>query len=192
MESEQNGTHACTGCNTDTDDAVSAALRAQLDRVLDELWAIGDDDRTSTGISVTIAKLAMRLCRLYPAGAAPTQCVALQTCTLELYDREAKLEHERVPMTRREAALLHYLLMNRERVVSRGELMRKVWGKWLDGPAARTVDIHVHRLRSKLGQEFAERVETIRHVGYRFSSQPNTQRRRARASGGQPTASVQL
>jgi DNA-binding response OmpR family regulator len=91
---------------------------------------------------------------------------------LELYDREATIARERVRMTRREAELLHYLLSHRERVVSRYELMEHVWGKRLTGAAARTVDIHVHRLRAKLGREFAERVETIRHVGYRFSSDP--------------------
>lgn len=154
------------------DDAIAAALRAQLDRVLEELWSFADEDAAFTGDSVAMAQLAMRLCRLYPQSEPPTQRIALRTRVLELYDREAQVSRERVRMTRRESELLHYLLSHRERVVSRYELMEHVWGKRLTGAAARTVDIHVHRLRTKLGREFAERVETIRHVGYRFSSQP--------------------
>jgi DNA-binding winged helix-turn-helix (wHTH) protein len=153
-------------------DTVAAALRSQLDRVLEELWSFADNETAFTGDSVAMAQLAMRLCRLYPQSEPPAQRIALSTRVLELYDREATIERERVRMTRREAELLHYLLSHRERVVSRYELMEHVWGKRLSGAAARTVDIHVHRLRSKLGREFAERVETIRHVGYRFSSDP--------------------
>lgn len=153
-------------------DDVAAALRSQLDRVLEELWSFAAEESALTGDSVAMAQLAMRLCRLYPQAEPPTQRIALSTRVLELYDREATIARERVRMTRREAELLHYLLSHRERVVSRYELMEHVWGKRLNGAAARTVDIHVHRLRAKLGREFAERVETIRHVGYRFSSDP--------------------
>jgi DNA-binding response OmpR family regulator len=169
-----------------SDDAITAALRAQLDRVLEELWSFADDDTAFTGDSVAMAQLAMRLCRLYPQSEPPAQRIALRTRVLELYDREAQISRERVRMTRRESELLHYLLSHRERVVSRYELMEHVWGKRLSGAAARTVDIHVHRLRSKLGREFAERVETIRHVGYRFSSQPIAPRPPRRASGQKP------
>jgi DNA-binding winged helix-turn-helix (wHTH) protein len=155
-----------------SEDALTTALRVQLDRVLQELWSFADDEVALTGDSVAMAQLAMRLCKLYPQSEPPAQRVELSTRVLELYDRDAQIARERVRMTRREAELLHYLLSHRERVVSRYELMENVWGKRLTGAAARTVDIHVHRLRSKLGREFAERVETIRHVGYRFSSQP--------------------
>jgi DNA-binding winged helix-turn-helix (wHTH) protein len=167
-------------------DEVTAALRSQLDRVLEELWSFADDETAFTGDSVAMAQLAMRLCRLYPQSEPPTQRIALSTRVLELYDREAQIARERVRMTRREAELLHYLLSHRERVVSRFELMEHVWGKRLTGAAARTVDIHVHRLRAKLGREFAERVETIRHVGYRFSSQPIAPRAPRKASARQP------
>ena len=167
-------------------DAMDEALRAQLDRVLEELWSFAADDTSVTGDSVAMAQLAMRLCRLYPQPEAPAQRIALRTRVLELYDREAKISRERVRMTRRESELLHYLLSHRERVVSRYELMEHVWGKRLTGAAARTVDIHVHRLRSKLGREFAERVETIRHVGYRFSSQPIAPRAPRRSQRQKP------
>lgn len=151
---------------------VSAALCAQLDQVLEALWSLADERTTFTRDSLTTAQLAMRICSLYPRCAQPIERVALGTGTLELYPREVQLDRERVRMTRRESALLQYLLSHRERIISRHELMERVWGKRLTGAAARTVDIHIHRLRSKLGPEFAERVETIRHLGYRFSSNP--------------------
>jgi DNA-binding winged helix-turn-helix (wHTH) protein len=177
---------SCLAQADGSNDAITAALRGQLDRVLEELWSFADDDAAFTGDSVAMAQLAMRLCRLYPQSEPPAQRIALRTRVLELYDREAQIARERVRMTRREAELLHYLLSHRERVVSRYELMEHVWGKRLTGAAARTVDIHVHRLRSKLGREFAERVETIRHVGYRFSSQPIAPRPPRRSSGQKP------
>lgn len=176
-------------CPAETDgthDAITLALRAQLDRVLEELWSFAEDDTAFTGDSVAMAQLAMRLCRLYPQSEPPAQRIPLRTRVLELYEREAQIARERVRMTRRESELLHYLLSHRERVVSRYELMEHVWGKRLTGAAARTVDIHVHRLRAKLGREFAERVETIRHVGYRFSSQPIAPRPPRKSKGTKP------
>jgi DNA-binding winged helix-turn-helix (wHTH) protein len=159
-------------------EVVTTALRQQLDQVLEELWSFADDSTAVSGDSIVVAKLAMRLCRLYPESGSPAQRVALRTCDMELYEREAKVACDRVHMTRLEAALLHYLLSNRERILSREELMQHVWGRRLSGAASRTVDIHVHRLRAKLGQEFAERVETVRHAGYRFSSRPTQHDRR--------------
>lgn len=155
------------------DDEVSTALCSQLDRVLDELWSFANDQNAFAADSVALAQLALRLCCLYPQPApAVKQRVALGERVLELNGRDALLERARVRMTRREAELLHYLLSHRERIVSREELMEEVWQKHLTGPAARTVDIHVHRLRRKLGREFAERLETVRNIGYKFSLVP--------------------
>jgi DNA-binding response OmpR family regulator len=159
------------------DDTVAAALGAQLDRVLEILWSFEQDGTTFTRHSRTMAQLAMHICCLYPQSTMPMQHVALTTSMLELYPREVRLARERVSMTRRESELLHYLLRHRERVIPRDELMERVWGKRLNGAAARTVDIHIHRLRTKLGNEFAERLETIRGLGYRFSVDPIIQRK---------------
>lgn len=72
-----------------------------------------------------------------------------------------------VALTAREFALLGYLAERRGRVVSRDELLRKVWGGSYDG-GARTVDIHVRRLRAKLGP--ALDLRTHRGAGYKLAA----------------------
>lgn len=72
-----------------------------------------------------------------------------------------------VSLTAREFALLGYLAERRGKVVSRDELLRKVWGGGYDG-GARTVDIHVRRLRAKLGP--ALDLRTYRGAGYKLAA----------------------
>lgn len=72
-----------------------------------------------------------------------------------------------VALTAREFALLGYLAERRGKVVSRDELLRKVWGGSYDG-GARTVDIHVRRLRAKLGA--ALDLRTYRGAGYKLAA----------------------
>jgi two-component system, OmpR family, phosphate regulon response regulator PhoB len=71
-----------------------------------------------------------------------------------------------IELTATEFKLLAELIRNRGKVQSRDQLLDKVWGYQFEG-YARTVDTHVRRLRQKLGQ-CADRVETVRGIGYRF------------------------
>ena len=71
-----------------------------------------------------------------------------------------------IDLTATEFKLLAELIRSRGKVQTRDQLLDKVWGYQFEG-YARTVDTHVRRLRQKLGS-FAERVETVRGVGYRF------------------------
>lgn len=70
-----------------------------------------------------------------------------------------------VSLTAKEFALLVYLCESRGKVLSRGHLLSRVWGNRYDG-GPRTVDIHVRRLRAKLGDEFP--LETLRGSGYKL------------------------
>jgi DNA-binding response OmpR family regulator len=70
-----------------------------------------------------------------------------------------------------EYELLKFLMMHPGRVFSREALLRRVWGYDYYG-GARTVDVHIRRVRAKLGQEHAARIKTIRSVGYLFESGP--------------------
>ena len=75
-----------------------------------------------------------------------------------------------VVLTRKEFDLLHTLLEAAGRVLSREHLLRRVWGYTYAGEiASRTVDVHVRRLRAKLGDE-GRRITTIKGVGYRFDA----------------------
>jgi two-component system, OmpR family, phosphate regulon response regulator PhoB len=71
-----------------------------------------------------------------------------------------------IELTATEFKLLAELIRSRGKVQTRDQLLDKVWGYQFEG-YARTVDTHVRRLRQKLGA-FADRVETVRGVGYRF------------------------
>ena len=68
-----------------------------------------------------------------------------------------------------ERALLQFLMANAGRAVTRAEIFRSVWGAEPSG-ATRTVDIHVHRIRRKLGPEHGRRLVTVRRVGYRYDA----------------------
>jgi DNA-binding response OmpR family regulator len=80
---------------------------------------------------------------------------------------QATLAGDPLDLTFMEYELLRFLASNPVRVWSREQLLSKVWGYDYYG-GARTVDVHVRRLRSKLGEERASWITTVRSVGYRF------------------------
>ncbi len=72
-----------------------------------------------------------------------------------------------ITLTRKEFELLTLLARNAGEIVPRGVLLSRVWG-YMQGTRTRTLDVHIRRLRKKLG-EYGERyIETIFGVGYRF------------------------
>ncbi|HIW95089.1 MAG TPA: response regulator transcription factor [Candidatus Corynebacterium gallistercoris] len=72
-------------------------------------------------------------------------------------------------LTYKEFELLHFLVKNAGRVFSREQLLQEVWGYDYFG-GARTVDVHVRRLRAKLGHEHEQLIATVRNVGYKAIS----------------------
>lgn len=78
---------------------------------------------------------------------------------------EVTVDGRLVMLTAKEFALLAFLAANRGRVFSREALLSRVWGARYEG-GARTVDIHVRRLRAKLGETFP--LETLRGAGYKL------------------------
>jgi DNA-binding response OmpR family regulator len=72
-----------------------------------------------------------------------------------------------VELTYKEYELLRFLATNRGRVYTRETLLNKVWGYDFYG-GARTVDVHIRRLRAKVEDRHAPLIETVRNVGYRF------------------------
>jgi DNA-binding response OmpR family regulator len=77
-----------------------------------------------------------------------------------------RVDGEQVRLTRREFELLQCLVENRNRVLSRDRLLERVWGYEQD-VETRSVDVHIGRLRSKLGPA-APQIETVVGIGYRF------------------------
>jgi two-component system alkaline phosphatase synthesis response regulator PhoP len=72
-----------------------------------------------------------------------------------------------VDLTYKEYELLRFLATNRDKVFTREALLNRVWGYDFYG-GARTVDVHIRRLRSKIEDRTHTFIETVRNVGYRF------------------------
>ena len=81
----------------------------------------------------------------------------------------AKLKGRVLDLTFKEFELLKYLAQHPGRVFTRSQLLQEIWGYDYFG-GTRTVDVHIRRLRSKLGPEFEAIIGTVRNVGYRFST----------------------
>lgn len=71
---------------------------------------------------------------------------------------------QEIPLTYKEHELLKYLIQNKESVLSRDQIMARVWGMDYEGES-RTVDMHIKTLRQKLGSA-GEYIKTVRNVGY--------------------------
>ncbi|HEX2896097.1 MAG TPA: response regulator transcription factor [Marmoricola sp.] len=83
----------------------------------------------------------------------------------------AKLGRRVLDLTFKEFELLKYLVQHPGRVFTREQLLQEVWGYDYFG-GTRTVDVHVRRLRAKLGPENESLIGTVRNVGYRFVLPP--------------------
>lgn len=111
-------------------------------------------------------ELKLRLSRLVRADDAD-QLVTFKDLVLNPLNYQASLAGVPLDMTFMEYELLRFLVENPVRVWSREQLLSKVWGYDYYG-GARTVDVHIRRLRAKLGEQRSSWITTVRSVGYRF------------------------
>ncbi len=88
---------------------------------------------------------------------------------LNLETYQAYLDEKPLDLTYMEYELLKFLSSSPGRVFSREILLSQVWGYEYFG-GVRTVDVHIRRLRVKLGEEYSDLINTIRSVGYRFGN----------------------
>jgi two-component system alkaline phosphatase synthesis response regulator PhoP len=91
--------------------------------------------------------------------------------TIDMGNYMVFVAERQVNLTYKEYELLRFLATNADTVFTRETLLNKVWGYDFYG-GARTVDVHVRRLRSKIEDRHHSFVETVRNVGYRFRSGP--------------------
>ena len=89
------------------------------------------------------------------------------TLEMNLATYQVAIDGRPVDFTYMEYELLKFLVTHPRRVFSREALLSRVWGYDYYG-GARTVDVHVRRVRAKLGSEHAARIKTVRSVGYRW------------------------
>lgn len=116
-------------------------------------------------------ELAARLFRLLQRSArkGPAELIVYGPLALNLETYQAVVDGRPLDLTYMEYELLRYLAANPGKVFTREALLSAVWGYDYFG-GARTVDVHVRRLRAKLGEENAHLIETVRSVGYRFGT----------------------
>jgi DNA-binding response OmpR family regulator len=86
---------------------------------------------------------------------------------IDLANYKVMLDGRPIELTFKEYELLRFLASNRDKVFTREALLNRVWGYDYFG-GARTVDVHIRRLRSKIEDRGHAFIETIRNVGYRF------------------------
>lgn len=94
--------------------------------------------------------------------------IQIDNMTINLATYQVKIGGEPIDFTYLEYALLAFLATHPGRTYSRDALLRRVWGFDYYG-GSRTVDVHVRRVRAKLGPELAQHLETVRGVGYLWS-----------------------
>ena len=105
---------------------------------------------------------------LWRSGRQPNpEVVRYRELVLNLETYQAVIDGRALDLTYMEYELLKFLASNPGRVFSRETLLSRVWGYDYYG-GARTVDVHIRRLRSKLGEEHAGMIQTLRSVGYRL------------------------
>ena len=89
---------------------------------------------------------------------------------LNLTERTVYKNDERVNLTLKEFALLEYFMRNKDRVISRDELLSHVWDFNYTSFFSNSVDVHIKNLRKKIKDDTGQRmIETVRGVGYRLS-----------------------
>jgi len=89
--------------------------------------------------------------------------------TINLATYQVAVANEPVDFTYLEYALLAFLVRHPGHTFSRDALLQHVWGFDYYG-GSRTVDVHVRRIRAKLGPELAQHLETVRGVGYLWNN----------------------
>ena len=114
-------------------------------------------------------ELGVRLGRLHSGtpGVTDNDIIRFRDLQLNTATYQATVGGEPRDLTFMEYELLRFFVENPARVWSRDQILSSVWGYDYFG-GSRTVDVHVRRLRAKLGEERSSWITTVRSVGYRF------------------------
>ena len=135
-------------------------------------WGVDDVLLDSAGPAEVEARLRLALGRKQDtAPAADPGVVRAGDLTIDEGTYTCRLRGRVLDLTFKEFELLKHLAQHPGRVYTRAQLLQEVWGYDYFG-GTRTVDVHVRRLRAKLGTEHEQLIGTVRHVGYKFVTPP--------------------
>ncbi|HZB67819.1 MAG TPA: response regulator transcription factor, partial [Ornithinibacter sp.] len=131
-------------------------------------WGVDDVLLDSAGPAEVEARLRLALGRKQDtAPAADPGVVRAGELTIDEATYSVRLRGRILDLTYKEFELLKHLAQHPGRVFTRSQLLQEVWGYDYFG-GTRTVDVHVRRLRAKLGTDYEVLIGTVRNVGYRF------------------------
>lgn len=128
---------------------------------------LGADDYITKPFVLEELKARIRAL-LRRGGAARTEEIRVGSLVLNRLTHEVLLEAKPMKLTPKEYRLLEYFLLRPEQVITRTELLEKVWDMHFD-PESNVVDVHVTRLRTKLRGNGVPQIATVRGFGYKLS-----------------------
>ncbi|MEY8565950.1 response regulator transcription factor [Corynebacterium sp.] len=147
---------------------VSVAIEETSVIALDGSWAVDDFLLPSATPTEVDARLRMLMTRrpVPVEEAEDSQVATIGGLIVDEVTYVARVEGRPLDLTYKEFELLYFLVKHAGRVFSREQLLQDVWGYDYFG-GTRTVDVHVRRLRAKLGHEYEKVIATVRNVGYK-------------------------
>lgn len=156
---------------TDIAVVMMTAKGSEYDKVLGLDAGADDYIAKPFGMMELVARVRAHLRRQERKSQNKSQEERILSCGKITIDLEKHLVHvkeEEVQLTYKEFEVLSFLMEHESRVISREQLMERVWGYQADCES-RTVDVHMRTLRQKLG-EAGEQIKTIRGVGYKIEA----------------------
>ena len=131
-------------------------------------WAADDVILETAGPAETEARIRLAVTGATTAEDGPQQEIQAAGIVIDEDSYTARVHGSVLNLTYKEFELLKYLAQHPGRVFTRSQLLNEVWGYDYYG-GTRTVDVHIRRLRAKLGSENEKLISTVRNVGYLLS-----------------------
>lgn len=128
-------------------------------------WAADDVILESAGPAEVEARIRLALTRSADADDSVNQEIQAAGVVIDEDSYTARVHGKALNLTYKEFELLKYLAQHPGRVFTRAQLLNEVWGYDYYG-GTRTVDVHIRRLRAKLGSDHEKLISTVRNVGY--------------------------
>ncbi|MFD1936231.1 MULTISPECIES: response regulator transcription factor [Nonomuraea] len=167
------------GATLPTIGAVEFVRAVRLSRSVPVLLGVGEGhaeqalQALAAGASACVAR-PYRVLELLPfiqaashGGAETRKVLTVGGVELDVNAYQVRVGGRAVHLPLREFELLHYLMRNADRTVTREQIMKHVWNS-ADGTSTNTIAVHVKRLRARLGDDDDQLIQTVRGVGYRL------------------------